>query len=132
MGPGARRQLPRARRRKVEEAALVQRGRGRAWGLLRMMVAVVLGSVVFSWLFSPPKGIAITLVLLMLDRVLLVLESRGWLNYRRRGLSRGAATYHTLELSSAFNPGFQEVMEVKYAVDRHEDDSGGPPTPDDE
>jgi len=97
-----------------------------------MMLAVVLGSVVFSWLFSPPRGIAITVVLLALDRVLLVLESRGWLNYRRRGLSRGAATYHTLELSSAFNPGFQEVMEVKYAVDRHEDDSGGPPTPDDE
>jgi hypothetical protein len=74
----------------------------------------------------------ITAVLLIVDRVLLVLESRGWLNYRRAGLSRGAAAYHTLELSSAFNPGFEEVIEVKYAVDKHEDDSGAPPAPDDQ
>jgi hypothetical protein len=53
-------------------------------------------------------------------------------NYRRVGPSRGAATYHTLELSSAFNPGFEEVIEVKYAVEAQEDDSGGPPAPEDD
>lgn len=74
----------------------------------------------------------ITSILLILDRVLLALESQGWLNYRRVGLSRGAATYHTLELSSAFDPAFEEVIEAKYAAEKHEDDSGGPPAPDDQ
>jgi hypothetical protein len=113
-------------------AALSHTGPGRVWRLLRFALVGVLSSLVFGWLYSPLKGILITAVLLIGDRILLVFESRGWLNYRRVGLSRGAATYHTLKLSSAFDPGFQEVIEAKYAVDKHEDDSGGPPTPDDE
>ena len=115
----------------LEEAALVKVVRERVWSDLRFTLVVVLGSLLLAWLYSPLKGIVITAVLLILDRVLLVFESKGWLNYRRVGLSRGAATYHTLELSSAFNPGFEEVIEVKYAVDKHEDDSGGPPAPND-
>ena len=66
-------------------------------------------------------------VLFVLDRLLLYLESRGWINYRRRGLGRGAAQYHMLELHSVFEPGVQEVMEVKYAEEVEEDDAGGPP-----
>jgi hypothetical protein len=116
----------------LEEAALVKVGRGRVWSGLRFTLVVVIGSLLLAWIYSPLKGLVIAAVLLILDRLLLVFESKGWVNYRRVGLSRGAATYHTLELSSAFNPGFEEVMEVKYAVDKHEDDSGGPPAPDDE
>lgn len=98
----------------------------------RFGLVVVFGSVLLAWIYSPLKGLVIAGVLLMPDRLLLVLESRGWLNYRHVGLSRGAATYHTLGLSSAFSPGFEEVIEVKYAVDKQEDESGGPPAPDDE
>jgi hypothetical protein len=93
---------------------------------VRFALFVVLSMVFFGWIYSPIKGIVITASLLTADRMLLHLESKGWLNYRRVGLSRGAATYHTLTLSSAFDPGFQDVIDVKYADEKQEDDSGGP------
>jgi hypothetical protein len=116
----------------MEETALVKVGRKGAWSVIRFTLVVVLGLLLLTFLYSPLKATVITVVLLILDRVLLALESQGWLNYRRVGLSRGAATYHTLELSSAFDPGFEEVMDVKYAAEKHEDDAGGPPAPDDQ
>lgn len=64
-----------------------------------------------------------------LDRVLLRMEARGWINYRRNGLSRGAALYHTFELQSVFDPGIRHVQEVQYAERKEEDDSGAPPGP---
>lgn len=63
----------------------------------------------------------------ILDRLLLRLEAAGWINYRRRGLSRGASTYHLLELTSIFNPGTREVIEVKYGQEQEADESGAPP-----
>jgi hypothetical protein len=80
---------------------------------------------------SPIRGFAITAGLLVADRLLLLMEARHWINYRRRGLSRGAATYHTLEFSAAFDPGFHEVMDVKYAAEKKQDGAGGPPGRDD-
>ena len=62
-----------------------------------------------------------------LDRVLLWVEARGWINYRRHGLSRGGATYHALELQSIFNPSTREVMEVKCGEQEEVDESGAPP-----
>jgi len=72
-------------------------------------------------------GAAIVVALLVLDRILLRAEARGWINYRKVGLSRGGASYPTLQLSSIFEPGFGEIMEVKYADEKAQDDSGGPP-----
>jgi hypothetical protein len=63
----------------------------------------------------------------LLDRGLLLLESRGWINYRRTGLSRGAALYHTFELQRIFTPGIQSVIEIHYGERRQEDDAGDPP-----
>ena len=63
----------------------------------------------------------------VVDRALLNLEARGWINYRRKGLSKGAATYHTLELHSIIEPGMKEVQEVKYAEEIEEEESGEPP-----
>jgi hypothetical protein len=111
---------------------LAKVGRRSVWSGLQFTLVVVLGFLVLNWLYSPLKAFVITTVLLVLDRVLLTLESMGWLNYRRVGLSRGAATYHTLELSSAFQPGFEEVIEAKYAAEKNADDSGDPPTRDDD
>ena len=91
---------------------------------------------VATWLlidaFSPVRGIVTVAALLAIDRLLLFVESKGWINYRRHGLHWGAASYYTLQLSSTFDPGFQEVVEVKYFASEERDDSGGPPTPDEE
>jgi len=70
------------------------------------------------------------LALLLLDRLLLFLESRGWIYYRTTGLHRGAATYHLLELSSVFDPGFREIMEIRTEDEQQQDESGAPPAPD--
>ena len=64
-----------------------------------------------------------------LDRALLHLEERGWINYRRHGVSRGAMAYHMLELQTIFHPGAQQVIEVRYGQREQEDESGDPPAP---
>ena len=75
-------------------------------------------------------GIAAGLV--VLDRLLLWMETRGWIHYRRRGLSRTAPIYHTLELHSVFDPAMRNTMEVRYAEEREDEDVGAPPgEPDD-
>lgn len=69
-------------------------------------------------------GVALLALLVLLDRLLLGFETRGWINYRRRGLSKGGVAYHVLQLQSIFNPGAREVIEAKYREVREEDDSG--------
>lgn len=69
------------------------------------------------------------LVLAAADRFLLWCESRSWINYRRKGFSRGAALYHIFELHSIFDPGMENTMEVRYEERQEEDDSGAPPGP---
>jgi len=66
-------------------------------------------------------------LLVVVDRILLRLETGGWINYRRRGLGRGAAVYHTLELHSIFDPAARPVLEVRYGQEREDDESGAPP-----
>ena len=73
------------------------------------------------------RGIAVLIIVLLLDRLLLWIEARGWMNYRRHGLSRGAATYHLLELQAIFDPGMQQVIEVQYEQKKKQSDSGAPP-----
>lgn len=82
-----------------------------------------------DWLLWGGMGLV---ALFAVDRLLLWFEARGWINYRRRGLSRGGSTYHVLELQSIFNPGTREVMEVMYGEEEQEDDSGAPPGGDDD
>lgn len=77
-----------------------------------------------SWLAWLGVG---AVLLVGLDRFLLLLEAKGWINYRRHGLSRGGATYHTLELHSIFDPGVRQVLEVKYSEEREDEESGAPP-----
>jgi hypothetical protein len=72
---------------------------------------------------------ALLLLLLgsVLDRVLLRLEDRGWINYRRTGWSRGAAAYHMLELQTILDPGTEQVIEIRYEQREQEDEAGHPP-----
>lgn len=68
--------------------------------------------------------------LLVLDRVLLWIESRGWIYYRRTKAGRGAATYHLLEWSSALDPSMRQAQVEMVKEERREDESGAPPVSD--
>lgn len=72
-------------------------------------------------------GIVVALV--VVDRLLLWIESRGWLYYRRTKPRGGAAVYHLLEMSSTFDPSIQQVIEVKVKEERKQEESGEPPGP---
>jgi hypothetical protein len=63
----------------------------------------------------------------LLDRLLLRLEGRGWIFYRRTRGVRGGAMYHAQELDSIFNPGMQHVQEAHVKQEQDEDESGDPP-----
>ena len=74
-------------------------------------------------------GLMAVALILALDRVLLWMESEGWINYRRNKLSRGGAMYHMLQLHSIYEPGIRQIIEVKYHEEQDEDESGDPPEP---
>ena len=74
-------------------------------------------------------ALAILVLAVLADRVLLFLESKGWIYYRRTKGRGGGALYHTLEMHSVFDPGIQEVIEVKYKDEQSQDESGDPPVP---
>lgn len=72
-------------------------------------------------------GAVLMLIAVAADRMLLWLERRGWIYYRRtRGL-RGRAMYHAQELDSIFNPGMRHVQEAHARQEQEEDESGAPP-----
>ncbi|MFQ5690713.1 MAG: hypothetical protein ACE5HQ_10625 [Gemmatimonadota bacterium] len=73
--------------------------------------------------------VAVAAVLAAVDRVLLWMERKGWIHYRRRGLSRSGAAYHALLLESIFNPAAENIHEVKYAEEQEQDESGDPNRP---
>jgi hypothetical protein len=76
-------------------------------------------------------GIAIFALAAILDRLLLWVEKRGWVFYRRtKGRGRGSL-YHMLELHSVFDPGIEQIQEIKVKEERSQDESGDPPAPDD-
>jgi len=65
--------------------------------------------------------------LILLDRLLLALEAKGRIFYRRTRGVRGGAMYHAQELDSIFNPGMQHVQEAHVKQEQEEDESGDPP-----
>ncbi|MGD2068859.1 MAG: PhzF family isomerase, partial [Gemmatimonadota bacterium] len=66
-------------------------------------------------------------VLVGLDRLLLRLEARGWINYRRRGLSRPGVAYHSLTLQSVFDPRAESLQQALYEEVEEREESGDPP-----
>ena len=76
-------------------------------------------------------GIAIAVVTAILDRVLLWTETRGWVYYRRTKARGGGSVYHMLELHSVFDPGIEQIQEIKVEEERRQDVSGDPPAPED-
>ncbi|MFC1660463.1 hypothetical protein ACFL3S_03205 [Gemmatimonadota bacterium] len=69
----------------------------------------------------------IFLGLFVLDRLLLWMESRGWIFYRRIKGGRGAATYHLLEWTSVLDPTMRQVQVESVKEERQEDEAGDPP-----
>jgi len=65
--------------------------------------------------------------LLGIDRLLLWMERRGWVYYRKsKGAGRGAVGYHMLEMSAVFDPGHKVVQEIQVMEQKQVDDSGDP------
>lgn len=71
-------------------------------------------------------AIAVVAALALVDRVLLWMESKGWLYYRRTRGRGGGAIYHMMETHSTFDPGIEEVIEAKYHEEKSQDESGEP------
>jgi hypothetical protein len=68
--------------------------------------------------------------LFALDRLLLWVESRGWIYYRKSRPGRGASTYHLFQWSSILDPTVKEVLEERVREEREEEVPGAPPGPD--
>jgi hypothetical protein len=72
-------------------------------------------------------ALALIAALALVDRLLLWMEEKGWLYYRRTRGRGGGAIYHMMETHSTFDPGIQEVIEAKYHEEKNQDESGDPP-----
>ena len=75
--------------------------------------------------------IGLVVGLIVVDRILLWVESRGWIYYRKNKPGRGASTYHLLEWNSAFDPTMRQVLEERIREKKEEEEAGDPPVPDD-
>lgn len=63
---------------------------------------------------------------LVLDRLLLAAEARGWIYWRRRRASPGTPAGAMLELHAMLEPSRRHTAEVVRAEAHEEDDAGGP------
>lgn len=63
---------------------------------------------------------------LLIDRLLLRMEKKGWIFYRRTKGPRGGATYHVREMASVFDPGIKYVQEEIVEEEEQQDESGDP------
>ena len=75
-------------------------------------------------------AIAVAVALLVLDRLLLAAEARGWIYWRRRRASPGTRASALLELHALLEPDRHYVAEAMREESREEDDEGDPPTKD--
>ena len=62
----------------------------------------------------------------VLDRLLLAAEARGWIYWRRRKASPGTRAGAMLELHAMLEPSRRHAAEVVRAEAHEEDDEGGP------
>jgi hypothetical protein len=72
-------------------------------------------------------GVGVLAFVVVLDRLLLWMERRGWVYYRRTRSRGGGALYHMLDIHRIYDPGIEHVKEITYAEEQREDESGDPP-----
>lgn len=70
--------------------------------------------------------LGISLALFVLHKVLLWMESRGWIYYHKKKGSPGTAANAWLELQSMLKPSIKHVLEIK-REEREEDDGDAEP-----
>lgn len=74
--------------------------------------------------------VGILVVLFALDRLALLMESRGWIYWRRTKRRTGASLGDAfLEIHSILEPDKRHVIEMKREEKEAEDESGEPPEP---
>ena len=71
--------------------------------------------------------VIVLLGILVLDRLAVWMEGRGWIYWRKKHGSSGTLGTAFLELQAIFEPGKQHVIEARRDEDAEEDDSGDPP-----
>ena len=69
----------------------------------------------------------IALALLLLDKVLLKMESRGWIYYRRKAPTRSSLGNAFLEIQSMLEPSKKAMVEIMKEEKKEQADSGEPP-----
>jgi hypothetical protein len=70
------------------------------------------------------------LVLYSVDRLLLWMERRGWIYYRKRSGSGGSGAGNALlEIQSLIEPDKKQIIEVMREDKREQAESGAPPEP---
>ena len=72
---------------------------------------------------------AIVALALVLDRLLLRAEERGWFYWRRRKGSHGMAASALLEVQQQLEPSKKHVLEVRRERSPEAGEEGDPPTP---
>jgi hypothetical protein len=78
------------------------------------------GSIVWPWLAAIAS-------LLVLDRILLWMESQGWIYYRRRRASPGTFGSALMQIHGLLEPDKQHLVEVEqHAKQASRDDGSGP------
>ena len=73
--------------------------------------------------------LAVAILLVILDRVALWMESRGWIYYRRRKPSASALGNAFLEVQSLVEPGQRRVLEARQDDHTEHEEAGDPPDP---
>ncbi|HUX08089.1 MAG TPA: hypothetical protein VMX35_12320 [Acidobacteriota bacterium] len=75
----------------------------------------------------------IALLLFFLDHLLLWMERRGWIYYRRSKDAGGPGVGNAfLEVQSLLEPNKKELLEIRREEKSEQDDSGAPPKPGEE
>ncbi len=78
-------------------------------------------------------GLLIAVLLFLLDRLLLWMERRGWIYYRKNKDGGGPGVGNAfLEVQSLLEPSKKELLEIRREDKREQDDSGAPPKPGEE
>jgi hypothetical protein len=81
--------------------------------------------MIFLWIAA--AGI----VFFLLDRILLKMESRGWIYYRRKKPAGSSLGNAFLEIQSILEPSKKALVEIKKEEKKEQADSGDPRTPED-
>ena len=74
-------------------------------------------------------GLAAVAALLLVDRLLLAAEARGWIYWRKRKASPGSLGSAMLEIQSHLQASARHAVEEQRRVVREDDEAGEPPDP---